>query len=78
MLLIILCGVSPDSPVVQWVKNLPVTQETKETRVQSLGWEDPLEGKWQPTPVFLPEKSLGQSSLMLYSPKKVLQRVGYN
>ena len=25
------------------VKNLPVVQETQETWVQSLGWEDPLE-----------------------------------
>ena len=29
--------------MVQWVKNLPAMQETKETWVQSLGWEDPLE-----------------------------------
>ena len=29
-----------DFPVAQTVKNLPVMQET---RVQSLGWEDPLE-----------------------------------
>ena len=26
-----------------WVKNLPAMQETQETRVQSLGQEDPLE-----------------------------------
>ena len=25
------------------VKNLPATQETREIRIQSLGWEDPLE-----------------------------------
>ena len=25
------------------VKNLPAMQETQETRVRSLGWEDPLE-----------------------------------
>ena len=25
------------------VKNLPAVQETQETQVQSLGWEDPLE-----------------------------------
>ena len=25
------------------VKNLPVMQETQETKLQSLGWEDPLE-----------------------------------
>ena len=30
----------PGSPVV---KNLPAVQETQESRVRSLGWEDPLE-----------------------------------
>ena len=29
--------------MAQWVKNLPAMQETLEMRVQSLGWEDPLE-----------------------------------
>ena len=29
--------------MAQWVKNLPATQETQETWVQSLGWEDPME-----------------------------------
>ena len=27
------------------VKNLPAMQETQKTQVQSLGWEDPLEGE---------------------------------
>ena len=31
------------SQVAQWVKNLPAMQETQETQVQSLGWEDLLE-----------------------------------
>ena len=31
------------SPVAQWVKNLPAMQQTQETQVQSLGWEDHLE-----------------------------------
>ena len=31
------------SPVVQQVKNPPAVQQTQETQVQSLGWEDPLE-----------------------------------
>ena len=31
------------SQVAQWVKNPPPMQETQETWVQSLGWEDPLE-----------------------------------
>ena len=34
-----------------------------------LGWEDPLEGKWQPTPVFSPGKLHGQRSLEGYRPK---------
>ena len=29
----------------------------QETWVQSLGWEDPLELGWQPTPLFLPGES---------------------
>ena len=37
--------------MAQMVKNLPVMQETW---VQFLGLEEPLEGAWQPTPVFLP------------------------
>ena len=31
------------SLVAQWVKNPPAMQETQETWVRSLGWEDPLE-----------------------------------
>ena len=38
-------------------------------QVQSLGWEDPLEGAWQPTPVFFPGESHGQRSLAGYSPQ---------
>ena len=41
-------------------------QETQETQIP--GWEDPLEEEMQPTPVFLPEKSHGQRSLVGYSP----------
>ena len=29
--------------MAQQVKNLPAMQETQETQVRSLGWEDPLE-----------------------------------
>ena len=47
--------------VAQMVKCLSTMQETW---VQSLGWEDPLEEKRQPTPVFLPRKSHGRSSLV--------------
>ena len=43
-------------------------QEMQETQFQFLGQEDPLEKKQQPTPVFLPGKSLGQKSLVGYSP----------
>ena len=37
------------SLVAQLVKNMPAVRETW---VQSLGWEDPLEKEWLPTPVF--------------------------
>ena len=37
-------------------------------RVWSLGWEDPLQKEWQPTPVFLSRKSHRQRSLVSYSP----------
>ena len=37
-------------------------------RIWSLGWEDPLEKKWQPTPVLLPGKSHGWRSVVGYSP----------
>ena len=43
-------------------------QETQETQVRSPGQEDPQEEEMQPTPVFLPEKSYGQRSLVGYSP----------
>ena len=42
-------------------------QEMQETQVQSLGWEDPLRRKWQPTPVFLPVGFHGQRNLSGYS-----------
>ena len=49
------------------VKNLPAVQETQETRVQSLGWEDPLEKEVATRPpVFLPGESHGQRSLEGY------------
>ena len=41
----------------------------RETWDQSLGWGDPLEKEWQPTPVFLPEESHGRRSLVGYSPR---------
>ena len=46
------------------VKKLPAIQET---RVQSLGWEDPLGEGMQPTLVFLPGEFHGQRSLVSYS-----------
>ena len=52
--------------MAQRLKHLPAMRETW---VPSLGWEDPLEKKWQPTPVFLPGESHGQRSLVGYSPR---------
>ena len=54
--------------MAQWVKNPPAVEETQETRIQSLSLEDPLEKKMATPPVFLPEKSYGQWSLVGYSP----------
>ena len=34
----------------------------------SLGWEDPLERAWQPTPLLLPGEPHEQRSLAGYSP----------
>ena len=47
--------------------HLPV-QETRETRVWSLGREDPLRRKWQSLQVCLSGESHGQRSLAGYSP----------
>ena len=52
--------------VAQRLKQLPAMRENW---VRSLGWEDPLEKKWQPTPVLLSGESHGQRSLMDYSPR---------
>ena len=51
--------------VAQRLKGLPPMQET---RVRSLGREDSLERKGQPTPVFLTGESHGRRSLVGYSP----------
>ena len=44
---------------------------------QSLFWEIPWRRKWLPIPVFLPEKSHGQRSLVGYNPWG-LKRVGHH
>ena len=54
-----------DFPIAQMVKNLPTMQETW---VKSLGQEDLLRGKRQPSAVFLPGESQGQRSVKGYSP----------
>ena len=51
--------------MAQTVKHLSTMWET---RVQSLGREDPLEKEMATTPVLLPGKSHGQRSLVGYSP----------
>ena len=54
-----------DFLVAQMVKGLPTMQET---RVQSLGREDPLKKEMVTPPVFLPGESHGRRSLIGYSP----------
>ena len=51
--------------VAQTVKNLHALQET---RVPSLGREDPWRKEWLPTPAFLPGEFHGQRRLVGYSP----------
>ena len=41
-------------------------QETHETQVLFLDWEDPLEEGRKPTPVLMPGESRGQRSLAGY------------
>ena len=55
------------SQVAQWVKNPPAVQETQETWIRSLHWQDSHGGAWQPTPVFLPGEFHGQMSLVSYN-----------
>ena len=50
------------SLVAQLVNNLPAMQDSW---VRKILWRR----KWQPTPLFLPEKSHGQRSLLRYNPK---------
>ena len=56
--------------MAQWLKNLPEMQKTHRKSgfhpwVGKITWRR----KWQPSPVFLPEKSHWQKSLAGYSPK---------
>ena len=39
--------------MAQWVEKLPAMQETQETRIQSLGQEDPLEEEMATQPSIL-------------------------
>ena len=58
------------SLMVQQVKNPPANAGDTEDMGFIPGSErSPGGGKWQPTSVFLPEKSHGQRSLVVYSPK---------
>ena len=61
--------------VAQRLKRLPPMWEIW---VWSLGREDPLRRKWQPTPVFLPGKSHRWRSLAGYSPCMGLQKVRHD
>ena len=52
--------------MVKTVKHLPAMRET---RVQSLGWEDPLEKEMAAHSILLPGKFHGWRSLIGYSPR---------
>ena len=47
------------------VRTCPPMQEMpakQELHVESLGWEDPLKRKWQPTPIFLPGNTMDRGA----------------
>ena len=56
------------SQVVLMVKNPPVSIGDKRRRFDPWVRKIPWRRAWQPTPVFLPEESHGQRSLVGYSP----------
>ena len=65
----------PESKRNHWVSMNPPAM--RETWVWSLGWEDPLERAWQPTPVFLPGESPWAGETSGLQPMGS-QRVGYD
>ena len=55
------------SQVAQWVKHLPAMQEKQAAVFDPWVRKIPWRRAWRPTPVFLPEESHGQRSLVGYS-----------
>ena len=53
-------------------------QETPETRVQSPGWEDPLEEEMATHSSILPGESHGQRGLVGYSPRGRKESTGHD
>ena len=60
-----ICSLLDSTLVAQTVKNLPIMRETW---VQSLGQEDPLEKEMAAHSILLPGESRGQRTLVGYSP----------
>ena len=58
----------PGKPKNTGVGSLSLLQECRRPRFNPCVRKIPLRGKWQPTPVFLPGKYLGQRDLVSYSP----------
>ena len=58
-----------DTQVTLVVKNPPANVGDKRCRFDPWVGKIPWRRAWQPTPVFLPEKCHGQSSLAGYSPR---------
>ena len=54
--------------IAQQVRNPPATEEIQESSFDPWVGKIPGGGKWQPTPVLVPEQSHGQRSLAGYSP----------
>ena len=56
------------SQVVQWLKKKKILLPSRRCEFDPWVGKFPWSSKWQPTPLFLPEKSRGQRSLVGYSP----------
>ena len=65
------------SQVAQWQRICLLMQETQETGVQSLGWEDALEKEMAtPSSILAGKKSHGQRNLVGYIQSMGSQRLG--
>ena len=52
----------------RWLRGKEAACQCRSHEFNPWSWKIPSRGKWQPSPVFLPEEPHGQRSLVAYSP----------